>query len=64
MNANVRLVEDWHGKSNGRITCRIGTHATDTCTPELLSRGRSLANDYGVGMHIHVRAKRSLKRDM
>ena len=54
MNANLQLIENWHGKSNGRITCRIGTHATDTCTPELLSHGRDLANDYGVGMHIHV----------
>ena len=54
LNANVQLIENWHGKKNGRITCRIGTHATDTCTPELLVRGRGLANDYGVGMHIHV----------
>ena len=54
LEANVRLIEGWHGTGNGRITCRVGTHATDTCTPELLIQGRQIANDYGVGMHIHV----------
>jgi len=54
MAANVHLIEDWHGRANGRITCRIGTHAADTCTPALLKRGRELADEYEVGLHIHT----------
>ena len=54
MAANIQLIEDWHGKANGRITCRIGMHTTDTCTPDLLRRGRELADEYGVGLHIHT----------
>jgi 5-methylthioadenosine/S-adenosylhomocysteine deaminase len=30
LKTNIKLIEDWHGRSDGRITCRIGTHATDT----------------------------------
>lgn len=32
LNRNIELVENWHGARNGRITCKIGTHAPDTCS--------------------------------
>ncbi len=54
LKTNVKLIEDWHGKSEGKITCRIGTHATDTCSPELLKAAKTEAARLGVGMHIHV----------
>lgn len=54
LEANIKLVKDWHGKADGRITCRIGTHATDTCRAELLKAGREAATKLGVGIHIHV----------
>ena len=52
--ANVALIEDWHGAKDGLITCRIGTHATDTCSAELLSLASQEARRLGVGLHIHV----------
>ena len=54
LRTNLKLVDDWHGKSEGRITCRIGTHATDTCSPELLKAAKEEAIKRGVGIHIHV----------
>ena len=50
----VAFVEQWNGKANGRITGRIGTHASDTCSLELHKQARSEANRLGVGMHIHT----------
>ena len=54
MSANIQLIEDWHGKANGRITCRIGTSGASSCTPDYLRRARALADEYGVGLHIHA----------
>lgn len=51
---NVKLVRNWHGKANGRITCRIGTHAPDTCSPDLLREAKKISKELGVGIHIHV----------
>ena len=51
---NEELIKKWHGKDNGRIQCWVGNHATDTNTIELLKAGRALADQYGVGLHIHV----------
>jgi len=50
----VDFAERWHGKADGRITARIGTHATDTCAPELIREGRAEATRLGIGMHIHA----------
>ena len=50
----VEFVEKWHGAADGRITGRIGTHATDTCSSALLKEARDEANRLGVGMHIHA----------
>ena len=50
----VDFVERWHGAANGRITGRIGTHATDTCSAALHREARAEADRLGVGMHIHA----------
>ena len=50
----VAFAERWHGAAGGRITARIGTHATDTCAPELLRAARAEASRLGIGMHIHA----------
>ncbi len=50
----VAFAESWHGAADGRITARIGTHATDTCSAELLRTARAEANRLGIGMHIHA----------
>ena len=50
----IDFVEKWHGSADGRISGRIGTHATDTCSRALLQTARQEANRLGVGMHIHA----------
>lgn len=54
LTANIDLVKNWHGAASGRITCRIGTHATDTCSRDLLLEAASEAKRLDVGIHIHV----------
>ncbi|MFF2452230.1 amidohydrolase family protein [Isoptericola sp. NPDC058082] len=52
--ANARLIEDWHGYDDGRITCHVGPHGPDTASPDLLRRARALADEAGVGMFVHL----------
>jgi len=54
LDQNAALIERWHGAAGGRITCRVGTHATDTCSAELLLDAQRLSRAYRVGLHIHV----------
>lgn len=49
----IDFAQRWNGRANGRITTRIGTHATDTCSQELLSVARQEATRLGLGLHIH-----------
>lgn len=51
---NIRLIEDWNGKDDGRITCRFGPHATDTVSLELAKQIVELGEKYGVGFHTHI----------
>jgi 5-methylthioadenosine/S-adenosylhomocysteine deaminase len=51
---NIELIETWHGANNGLIQCRMGPHAPDTCSMEYLERVRSLADQYKVGIVIHL----------
>lgn len=48
------LVKNWQGKADGRITCLLGPHAPNTCTPDYLQRVMALADSLGVGLHIHL----------
>lgn len=52
------LVESWHGRYQGRVTCFLAPHAPETCSPELLRRGREMAEGYGVGYTIHLAQSR------
>jgi len=56
---NVELIKKWHGKADGRILCRIGTHAPDTLEPELLIKAKEIAQKYNVGLHIHCAQSRA-----
>lgn len=49
----LEFASQWNGRAEGRITTRIGTHATDTCSQELLTTARAEANRLGLGLHIH-----------
>ena len=48
------LIEKWHGRSDGRITCFMGTHAPETCSPQMLRRSREMAEKYDIGYTIHL----------
>ena len=48
------LVETWHGKGGGRVTCFIAPHAPETCSPALLRASREMAERHGVGYTIHL----------
>lgn len=48
------FIREWHGKAGGRITCMLGPHAPYTCPPDYLKQVINLAEELGVGVHIHV----------
>jgi 5-methylthioadenosine/S-adenosylhomocysteine deaminase len=54
LETGARLVRDWSGRGDGRISCRIGVHATDTCSKELLLASNEAAQKLGVGIHMHL----------
>ena len=51
---NTRLFTDWHGKAEGRIKVLFGPHAPYTCSPAYLEQVAGLADDFGIGLHIHI----------
>ncbi len=54
LKAGVAFAEQWHREAGGRVIAKIGTHATDTCSPELHKVARQEADRLGIGMHIHT----------
>jgi len=48
------FIDEWHGKADGRITCRFGPNAPDTCSEETLVRVKELAAKRGLGLHTHL----------
>lgn len=51
---NIDLIEKYHKKGDGRITCLIGPHAPYTTSPEYLQKVMAAADKQGVGLHIHI----------
>ncbi len=43
----------WHGAYDGRISVRVSPVGLPACTEELIRGSRDLANELGVGIHIH-----------
>ncbi|HWI60913.1 MAG TPA: amidohydrolase [Symbiobacteriaceae bacterium] len=44
----------WNGKGDGRISFMVGPHAIYTCPDETLLSCADLADELGVGIHIHL----------
>jgi 5-methylthioadenosine/S-adenosylhomocysteine deaminase len=44
----------WNGKAGGRITFMVGPHAPYTCPPDTLLACAELADELGIGIHIHL----------
>jgi 5-methylthioadenosine/S-adenosylhomocysteine deaminase len=57
--ASVELIENWHGKGNGRIRCCFAPRFAVSCTRELLSEVSELAKKHHVMIHTHASESRS-----
>jgi len=44
----------WNGKGGGRISFMVGPHAPYTCPPDTLEACAELADELGIGLHIHL----------
>ena len=51
---NLALYEACNGMADGRIKVFFGPHSPYTASEELLVKVRELADEYGMGIHIHV----------
>ena len=52
--ANLELFEACDGMADGRIKVFFGPHSPYTASEELLIKVRELADEYNMGIHIHV----------
>jgi 5-methylthioadenosine/S-adenosylhomocysteine deaminase len=52
--ASLNLLQEWHGKANGRIRYCFAPRFAISCTRELLSRVAQLARERGVMIHTHA----------
>lgn len=51
---NLELFKNCNGMADGRIKVFFGPHSPYTASEELLIKVRELADEYGMGIHIHV----------
>lgn len=51
---NLTLFENCNGMADGRIKVFFGPHSPYTASEELLVKVRELADEHGIGIHIHV----------
>ena len=51
---NLSLFENCNGMADGRIKVFLGPHSPYTASEELLIKVRQLADEYNMGIHIHV----------
>jgi 5-methylthioadenosine/S-adenosylhomocysteine deaminase len=55
---SLTLLEEWHGKADGRIRYCFAPRFAISCTPELLSNVARLARERGVMVHTHASESR------
>jgi 5-methylthioadenosine/S-adenosylhomocysteine deaminase len=56
--ASLALIEEWHGRSGGRIRCCFAPRFAVSCTEELLTEVARLARERGVMVHTHASENR------
>ena len=54
LNENLELFKNCNGMADGRIKVFFGPHSPYTASEELLIKTRQLADEYNMGIHIHV----------
>ncbi|HEV8587700.1 MAG TPA: 5'-deoxyadenosine deaminase [Pyrinomonadaceae bacterium] len=56
---SVALINEWHGKADGRIRCCFAPRFAVSCTRELLAEVADLAGERGVMIHTHASENKS-----
>jgi 5-methylthioadenosine/S-adenosylhomocysteine deaminase len=56
---SIELINDWHGKADGRIRCCFAPRFAVSCTHELLLEVGNLARDRKVMIHTHASENKS-----
>src|SRR5713226_9386527 len=51
---SLRVIDEWHGRGDGRIRCCFAPRFAISCTRELLSEVAQLARERGVMIHTHA----------
>jgi 5-methylthioadenosine/S-adenosylhomocysteine deaminase len=59
----IQFAREWRGKGEGRLVTMLGPHAPYTCPNHLLARVIEAANEYRLGIHIHVSETRQEIQD-
>jgi 5-methylthioadenosine/S-adenosylhomocysteine deaminase len=55
---NEKLIQQWHGKANGRINVWVGVEHQFYATAEACKRAIDMCAKYGVGLHTHSNESR------
>ncbi len=56
---SLKLIDQWHGKADGRIRCCFAPRFAVSCTRELLAEIARLARERGVMIHTHASENRN-----
>ena len=51
---SLKLIDEWHGKADGRIRCCFAPRFAVSCTRELLAEVAKLARERGLIIHTHA----------
>ncbi len=54
MRKSADLIERWHGRAEGRVTCMTSPSTPEYCSPDLLQECRRTSDRYDVGMTVHL----------
>ncbi len=54
LNANLDLIERWHGRDNNRITTMLGPQAPDFLSTDLLMKIKEIAVEKDLKIHMHT----------
>ncbi len=64
LDRSAELAERWSDDPEDMIRIQLGPHAPYTCAPDYLERVAGLAEELGVGIHMHLAETRDEVRDM
>ncbi len=54
LDRTASLIEQFHGRGNGRVRCQVAAHAPDVCSPWMLQKLNDLAACHGLRHTVHL----------